>query len=99
MKSHFSRSAFVLYVLVPSFSALSANAAESKPCKEIKAACEAGGFVKGAHKEGKGLYKDCLKKIIGGETVAGVTVAPELIAACKAKKGKHGSPKSEKPAD
>lgn len=99
MKTQPRHSILSLLVLASSLAAFSAGASEEKPCKEIKAACEAGGFVKGGHKEnGKGLYKDCLKKILAGETVAGVSVAPEVVSACKSKKEKRGSAKAEKPA-
>jgi len=70
--------------------AFSAHAGDSKPCQEIRTACEAGGFVKGGHKkDGKGLMIDCMKKIIAGESVPGVTVSPEQVSACKAKKEKR----------
>lgn len=70
-----------------------ARAEESHPCKEIKAACEAGGYTKGGHQPKtnsfKGLYKDCLMKIKEGQAVEGVTVPAATIAACKAKKDKR----------
>ncbi len=55
------------------------------PCKEIKEACEAAGFKKGGHKEGKGLWKDCIDKVAKGESVAGVTISAEVVASCKTK--------------
>jgi hypothetical protein len=61
------------------------------PCKKIEAACEAAGFVKGGAKEGKGVFKNCLKPIIDGQTVNGVTVDPADAAACKAKIATHKS--------
>jgi hypothetical protein len=66
---------------------LSARAEDMKnhPCHKIKEACEAQGFIKGHHKEGKGLWKDCIGKIKVGEPVAGVTVSADDVAACKAK--------------
>ncbi len=72
--------------------------AESQPCKEIKAACEAGGYTKGGHNKKtntyKGLYKDCILKIKEGQTVEGVTVPSETVAACKAKKAKRDAKKA-----
>jgi len=69
----------------------------SHPCKEIKSACESAGFVKGGHKDkGKGLWKDCIEKLMAGESVAGVSVTPDKVAACKAKKEKHQKMKQEK---
>lgn len=75
-----------------------AHAEESHPCKEIKAACEAAGFTKGGHDPKtnslKGLYKDCIQKIVKeGQSVPGVTVSAETVAACKAKKEKRGERK------
>jgi hypothetical protein len=61
----------------------------SHPCKEIKAACETAGFKKGDHKEKKGLYKDCVQPIMAGQTVPGVTVASDVVTACKDKKVAH----------
>jgi len=82
-------------VLASSLVAFSAGASD-KPCKEIHAACEAGGFTKGGHKkDNKGLFKDCLQKILAGETVAGVTVTPEQVAGCKAKKEKKKAKSAE----
>lgn len=75
-----------------------AHADESHPCKEIKTACEAGGYTKGGHNPKtnsfKGLYKDCILKLKDGQPVEGVTVSAETIAACKAKKEKRGAKKA-----
>ena len=95
MKNESKRSLFSAFILASSLVAISV-AADDKPCKEIRAACEAGGFTKGGHKnENKGLFKDCLQKILAGETVAGVTVTPEQVAGCKAKKEKKKSKTAE----
>ncbi len=58
------------------------------PCRKIKEACEAAGFAKGAHKEAKGLWKDCLAPIMNDQAVAGVTVNPADLQACKVKRQK-----------
>lgn len=69
---------------------------KSHPCHAIKAACEAAGFKKGAHKEsGKGLWVDCVKPLNEGKTVAGVSVTPDQVAACKAKKAEHKAAKGK----
>ncbi len=90
----------VLSVLILSSSVVSfgASADDKGPCREIRAACEAGGFTKGGHKDGKnkGLFMDCMKKIMAGESVQGVTVASEQVAACKEKKEKRHSKKENK---
>jgi len=68
----------------------------SHPCKQIKSACEAAGFSKGAHKEKKGLHLDCMKPILDGQTVAGVTVSADVISACKTKQAEHKTKKDAK---
>ncbi len=75
----------MLGVLVLSLSYASAQEENSKPCLEIKKACETAGFVKGKHKEGKGLFKDCMQRLSNGEAVEGVSISAEVIAACKDK--------------
>ena len=58
--------------------------------------CKQAGFVKGGHKTGKGLYKDCVKPIKAGQTVTGVTTVDQsLLQTCKnerASKGAIGAP-------
>lgn len=73
--------------------ATAAPAMEAKgdgPCKQIAQACMQAGFVKGGHKDGatKGLKMDCMKPIMDGQAVAGVTVSPETVSACKEKRAK-----------
>lgn len=82
-------------VLSSSLASFGAHADDKGPCREIRTACESGGYTKGGHKEGKGLFKDCMKKIMNGETVEGVSVAPEQVAACKEKKEKRHSKKHD----
>lgn len=60
--------------------------AADHPCKQIVKACEAAGFVKGGHKEKKGLWVDCVKPVKAGQSVTGVSVDPSVVQACVAKK-------------
>lgn len=53
------------------------------PCLEVKKACESAGFSKGKAKEGRGLVKDCMRKLSEGQTVDGVKLNPAVIKACK----------------
>ena len=80
------------------FLSLSLHAEESKnhPCEKIKTACESAGFVKGDHKEKKGLYIDCMKPLLEGQSVAGVTITSEDVSACKEKRAKHKEKKEAK---
>jgi hypothetical protein len=99
MKNETRLSILSVLVLASSLVAFSASAGTT-PCKDIKSACEAGGFTKGGHKkDNKGLYKDCMQKVMAGETVPGVTVTADQVTACKAKKEKHHAAKeAAKPA-
>ena len=69
------------------------------PCAQIEQACQGAGFVKGAWKQGDGLWRDCVDPIIQGQTtVQGATrplpsVNPTVVAACKAKRPKFGEGK------
>ena len=59
------------------------------PCQQIEQACSAAGFVKGEAKEGKGLFKNCMKPIMSGQQVQGVSIDPSLVPACQAKRAAH----------
>lgn len=57
------------------------------PCAKLHEACKAAGYVKGAHKSnGKGMVLDCMKPLLEGKSVEGVTASAEDIAACKSKR-------------
>lgn len=86
------KSLITAMVLLGSVSAFAGHE-DSKPCKEIKMACESAGFKKGDHKDKKGLYKDCFQPIMSGQTVAGVTVGTDVVSACKEKKVAHNKTK------
>ncbi len=64
----------------------------SPACEVIKKACDAGGYKPGGFLPGYKVPKkapkiDCVKKIVEGETVPGISVSPITITSCKAKKG------------
>lgn len=78
----------VIALLLVSGFVITAQAEEmgkDHPCHKIKAACESAGFVKGGHKQGKGLWVDCLGKLKKGESVPGVSVSSAEVDACKQK--------------
>ena len=57
------------------------------PCRKIKKACKDAGFIKGDHKKtGKGLFVDCMKPLMNGENVSGVSVDSQDLSACKERK-------------
>ncbi|HEY8272260.1 MAG TPA: hypothetical protein VIG33_15320 [Pseudobdellovibrionaceae bacterium] len=86
------KSLVAIFVLLGSSGAF-AQGKESRPCQQIKSACEAAGFIKGGHKEKKGLYKDCLEPIMAGQSVAGVMIGADLITACKDNRQAHNKVK------
>lgn len=60
----------------------------NKPCMNIAAACENAGFrISGP--TGKSIWPDCVKPILAGQTVAGVSANPADVQACKEKKAQH----------
>lgn len=77
---------------IPTFANQASNTAPSakpsKPCQAVRAACQAAGFVKG-DKQGKNIWKDCIKPILSGQQVTGVTADADSVKACQAKKAKR----------
>lgn len=53
------------------------------PCHRIRVACESVGYAKGKHKPNKGLYVDCMKPVISGQSISGIKVKPADITDCK----------------
>ena len=76
----------VVALLAAGSVAQAAEGHKEGPCRKIKEACEAAGFMPKGHKQKKGLMADCMKPIIEGGTVEGVTVSPEDVQACKEKR-------------
>lgn len=58
---------------------------EDKPCMTIAKACLSAGFVE-TRSTDKGIWHDCMKPIILGKTVSGVTVDPAVVKTCRAHK-------------
>ena len=83
----------VLTLAIPAAFAEVTTAAngESKdhPCVKIQQACNAAGFAKGGAKERKGLFANCVKPILDGQDVPGVTVDAATIQACQNIKAKR----------
>ena len=67
---------------------MSADSSGSKPCAVIAHACSAAGFVR-TETSGKKFWQDCMKPIILGQTVSGVTVDPAAVKACRVNKIKE----------
>lgn len=54
----------------------------SKQCELIATACTSAGFVR-MGPTGKGFWLDCMKPILMGQTVVGVTVNASDVSACR----------------
>jgi hypothetical protein len=71
------------------------------PCRQIRAACEAAGFVHGKGKEGFGLSRDCIRPIMQGIVQRPKASKPlpqvdtQLITACKAANPNFGQKKHQ----
>ena len=64
----------------------------SHPCRVIEQACETAHFVRHGHTKDskKGLFVDCLRPILNGQTVEGVPAQDaKVIEGCKARMAKH----------
>ena len=59
--------------------------ADSKPCAMIADACLKAGYTRGDAQDKK-FWLDCMKPVIFGKTVAGVTVDPATVKACRVNK-------------
>lgn len=61
----------------------SAHAGEN-PCREVAKVCRQQGYgTDGIRSSGAGLIKDCLQKVIAGQTLPRVQVRFETLSACK----------------
>jgi len=73
-------------------------------CAQITAACRDAGFVQGGAASGTGLQVDCVQPIMQGTPAPPKaakplpTVAPNIIAACKAQNPEFGRPAQSAPA-
>ena len=56
---------------------------QERPCLKIEQACQAAGFMPGGAKEGKGIIVDCVKPLLAGKSVVGVTIEPATLQACQ----------------
>lgn len=60
-----------------------ASAAEH-PCRTIAKSCKSQGYSKGGSRSsGQGLVKDCLEKVVSGQTLAGIRVSFDTVSSCK----------------
>lgn len=58
----------------------------STPCKAIASACLNAGFVESDSSTDKNIWFNCMKPIILGQSVTGVTVDASVVQSCKTDK-------------
>lgn len=73
-----------MLIAQPVLAAEGAGAAE-KPCAPIVKACLDAGYTRHGS-QGKQFWKDCMKPLLLGGSVANVTVDPKDVSACRAVK-------------
>jgi hypothetical protein len=77
-------------------SAFAQAAPAQRPCRQLVAACQQAGFVRGGAKAGNGLLADCVGPIIKGApqrpraTKSLPSIDAQLVAACKARDPRIG---------
>ena len=62
-----------------------AGSASDKSCSTIADACLAAGFVK-TESTTKGIWRDCMRPVILGKTVSGVSIDASVVKSCRADK-------------
>ncbi|MBV8801637.1 MAG: hypothetical protein JO131_01485 [Gammaproteobacteria bacterium] len=64
---------------------MSTTAAKDSPCASIATACSTAGFIR-TDVAGKQFWQDCMKPVILGKLVPGVTVDTATVQACRMSK-------------
>ncbi len=69
----------------PVSASMPVDVSSGKPCGVIANACLSAGFVR-TEIEGKRIWEDCMKPVILGQAVNGVTVDSTVVKACQVQK-------------
>ena len=75
----------IMFLSFVTLNSLASDKQRQTPCRNIVKACKAAGFSNGKKTKGN-VYRDCVEKIIKGETIEGVQVEKSDIEACLNKK-------------
>lgn len=78
-------SALIVVAISPTVYADTDNLPLDKSCATVAMACKAAGYTQ-AEGSDKMFWQDCMQPILLGKTVAGVTVDPDTVKACRVKK-------------
>lgn len=76
------RKIYTIAILAALFANQQAFATDSKDCSAIADACLSAGFVR-TEPTDKAIWKDCMKPVILGKTVEGVTIDAKVAKTCR----------------
>lgn len=78
------RNFLFLLAVIFLFTAEPNTAHASHPCREIAKQCRKEGYsIGGVNSSGQGLVKDCMEKIVAGQTLPGISVNFKTLGECK----------------
>lgn len=84
------RKSYILFMAIALFSSQSLFAfgsmMESKSCAAVAKACLDAGFQRGDKSPTKKFYFDCMKPLLLGQKVSGVTVDAATVNSCRSEK-------------
>src|SRR6185295_17454700 len=79
------RTTLMLMAILAAQQVFAADSAGDKSCSTIADACLAAGFVK-TESATKGIWHDCMRPVILGKTVSGVSIKASVVKSCRADK-------------
>src|SRR6476469_5841867 len=82
------RTTLILMAILAAQQVFAAESASDRSCSTIADACLAAGFVK-TESTTKGIWHDCMRPVILGKTVTGVSINATVVKSCRADKIKE----------
>ena len=82
------RTILMLMAMLAAQQVFAAGSASDQSCSTIADACLAAGFVK-TESTTKGIWHDCMRPVILGKTVTGVSINATVVKSCRADKIKE----------
>ena len=82
------RTILMLMAMLAAQQVFAAGSASDQSCSTIADACLAAGFVK-TESTTKGIWNDCMRPVILGKTVSGVSINASVVKSCRADKIKE----------
>jgi hypothetical protein len=75
---------FASFLAQSAFAAMDNDAMPSKHCAKVAVACKSGGYTVGVGD--KSFWFGCMKPLLWGKTVSGVTIDPKEVSDCRSDK-------------